>query len=125
MQLHAVEARLLRVLRGPAERFDDDRQLVLVQLARNDELLAAEWRGDLPLRQQGRWANRQLPTQEIRVRYSPGVPELGEYAATGGVDRIGHLLPHFDLFGAVHARRTDVTDAVRADLGPFADEEPC
>jgi hypothetical protein len=52
------------------------------------------------------------------------MPELGEDLAAGRMNGIGDALPAGQLLRGVNSRRTDVADALRADLRPFGNDQP-
>jgi hypothetical protein len=51
------------------------------------------------------------------------MPKLQEDTAAGGVHRVGHQSPAFDLFTAVDTWCPGITLPLHRDLGCFADNE--
>jgi hypothetical protein len=86
LDLHAVEPRIHRVARGAGVVGDGPADLVTRHRPRRDGGHAAGCRDGYLFGIDVGGRERQLAAEEIRVRYSAGVPELGDDAAAGGVD---------------------------------------
>ena len=83
MNLHAIEAGALGFLRRPAESFDNARQLVIAQLARNLVGLLALRRVRLVIGDTKRTRRDGLrAVVQQRVTGPAAMPELGENFAT-------------------------------------------
>jgi hypothetical protein len=51
------------------------------------------------------------------------MPQLKKDLAVGAMHRVGNFRPTGNLLGGMNARRADITDALRADLRRFGDDQ--
>ena len=124
MEFHAVEARRDRQLRRPAILFDDGGDFFRLQGAGRLERLFPAEGVNLPGDGDGRRCDGQgVVRQQRRVGHPPGVHELDEDAAPGGVDGIGHFPPARRLLLRVQAGRVSVPTPHRAGVRPLGDDE--
>jgi hypothetical protein len=124
MELHAVEPGELGVLRGAGIVVEQAGHLVDAQRAGNDRVLAAFIGMDMARNAGGRGRDRRLAIVEIGMDHAAHVPELGDHAAPGLVERLGHRLPPFDLLCGPQARRIRPAKAFAADAGGFGNDQP-
>ena len=124
VNLDAVKARCLGILRGTPVVGDDARQFGEFQRAWRHHILLA-LAGEHPaFGGDSRRGDRQRAAfLQCRVRDATDVPELDDDLAALGVHGVGYQLPAGDLFGAVDARCLDVALTLRRDLRSFTDDQ--
>src|SRR5665647_398145 len=122
VDLHAVKSCLSGILRGLAKLVHDTRDLAGRKGPGDRYFLFSLWGMNVFIHGNCRWCDWYFPTEVIRVRHPPDMPELKEDIPAGPVYRIGNLLPACYLFRGINARRAVETDTHRTHLGTFSDD---
>ena len=99
MDLHAIEAGSLRVLRSLTVCSDDSGNLYQVQGAGSDELFHGTDEAHVPGRLDRAGRHGQLPIEEQGIRDAPDMPELQEDVPVCLVDGSRDLFPAVYLLG--------------------------
>ncbi len=126
MNLDAIEARLLRVLRREPVLLHDRLHLISLERSRGLERnLLPVCRERPPGRLDRRRRNRQLVSRLVRaVRDAPNVPELAEDPSARVVDSVRHDLPSIHLLRGMNARSRRVALPLLRHLRRLRDDEP-
>ena len=119
----AVEPSLACIARRLGECLDDRRDLLGAERARDRQLDAPAWQEEVAGGGDRRWTDRLLAAAHVRVGDPAAMPDLADYPAARGVDRVGDLAPSGDLILPVNTWAADDPVPLVGDLGAFGHDQ--